>query len=144
MINNLMLNILLVEDDEVDIMTVQRAFKKGNIVNPLYLAGNGLEALALLRGTPGQPAVVPPERRLILLDLNMPKMNGLEFLRELRADPAIRHIPVVVLTTSNEERDRVNAYNFNVAGYILKPVTFSVFVELMITLDKYWTLCEMA
>jgi CheY-like chemotaxis protein len=144
MINNLMLNILLVEDDEVDIMTVQRAFKKGNIANPLYLAGNGLEALALLRGTPGVPSLIPPERRLILLDLNMPKMNGLEFLRELRSDPTIRHIPVVVLTTSNEERDRVEAYHLNVAGYILKPVTFSVFVELMITLDKYWTLCEMA
>jgi CheY-like chemotaxis protein len=139
-----MLNILLVEDDEVDIMTVHRAFKKGNIANPLYLAGNGIEALALLRGNPGEPALIPPERRLILLDLNMPKMNGLEFLRELRSDPAIRHIPVVVLTTSNEERDRVDAYNLNVAGYILKPVTFSVFVELMITLDKYWTLCEMA
>ncbi len=144
MINNLMLNILLVEDDEVDIMTVQRAFKKGNIANPLYLAHNGIEALALLRGNPGEPSLIPPERRLILLDLNMPKMNGLEFLHELRADPTIRHIPVVVLTTSNEERDRVDAYNFNVAGYILKPVTFSVFVDLMITLDKYWTLCEMA
>ncbi len=144
MINNLMLNILLVEDDEVDIMTVQRAFKKGNIANPLYLAGNGIEALALLRGNPEQPSPIPPERRLILLDLNMPKMNGLEFLRELRSDPTIRHIPVVVLTTSNEERDRVDAYHLNVAGYILKPVTFSVFVELMITLDKYWTLCEMA
>jgi CheY-like chemotaxis protein len=144
MINNLMLNILLVEDDEVDIMTVQRAFKKGNITNPLYLAGNGIEALALLRGKPGEPALIPPERRLILLDLNMPKMNGLEFLRELRSDPTIRHIPVVVVTTSNEERDRVEAYHLNVAGYILKPVTFSVFVELMITLDKYWTLCEMA
>jgi CheY-like chemotaxis protein len=144
MINNFMLNILLVEDDEVDIMTVQRAFKKGNIANPLYLASNGLEALSLLRGNPGQPSLIPPERRLILLDLNMPKMNGLEFLHELRADPTIRHIPVVVLTTSNEERDRVDAYNFNVAGYILKPVTFSVFVELMITLDKYWALCEMS
>jgi CheY-like chemotaxis protein len=144
MINNFMLNILLVEDDEVDIMTVQRAFKKGNIANPLYLAGNGLEALSLLRGNPGEPAPIPLERRLILLDLNMPKMNGLEFLRELRSDRTIRHIPVVVLTTSNEERDRVEAYDLNVAGYILKPVTFSVFVELMITLDKYWTLCEMA
>lgn len=143
MIEDLMLNILLVEDDEVDIMTVQRAFKKGNITNPLYLAGNGIEALAMLRDTPAQPSLIPAERRLILLDLNMPKMNGLEFLQELRADPAIRHIPVVVLTTSNEERDRVQAYDLNVAGYILKPVTFSIFVELMVTLNKYWTLCEM-
>ncbi len=141
---NLMLNILLVEDDEVDVMTVQRAFKKGNITNPLYIAGNGLEALAMLRGEPGQPSVVPSDRRIILLDLNMPKMNGLEFLQELRADPTIRQIPVVILTTSNEEQDRIQAYNLNVAGYILKPVTFSIFVELMITLNKYWTLCEMA
>jgi CheY-like chemotaxis protein len=141
---SLMLNILLVEDDEVDVMTVQRAFKKGNITNPLFIAGNGLEALTMLRGEPGQPSVIPSNRRIILLDLNMPKMNGLEFLQELRADPTIRQIPVVVLTTSNEEQDRIQAYNLNVAGYILKPVTFSVFVELMITLNKYWTLCEMA
>jgi CheY-like chemotaxis protein len=141
---NLMLNILLVEDDEVDVMTVQRAFKKGNITNPLFIAGNGLEALTMLRGEPGKPSVIPSDRRIILLDLNMPKMNGLEFLQELRSDPTIRQIPVVVLTTSNEEQDRVQAYNLNVAGYILKPVTFSIFVELMITLNKYWTLCEMA
>ena len=144
MMKNTMLNILLVEDDEVDVMTVQRAFKKGNITNPLYLAGNGIEALAMLRGTMGQPSLIPSERRIILLDLNMPKMNGLEFLQELRSDQAIRQIPVVVLTTSNEEKDRIQAYDLNVAGYILKPVTFSIFVELMITLNKYWTLCEMA
>jgi CheY-like chemotaxis protein len=141
---NLMLNILLVEDDEVDVMTVRRAFKKGNISNPLYIAGNGIEALAMLRADPGQPASMPTERRIILLDLNMPKMNGIEFLRELRADATIRHIPVVVLTTSNEEQDRIQAYNLNVAGYILKPITFGNFVELMVTLNKYWALCEMA
>ena len=140
----LMLNILLVEDDEVDVMTVQRAFKKGNITNPLYIAGNGIEALAMLRGVSGQASAIPRDRRIILLDLNMPKMNGLEFLQELRADPTIRHIPVVVLTTSNEEQDRVQAYNLNVAGYILKPITFGNFVELMVTLNKYWTLCEMS
>ena len=138
-----MLNILLFEDDEVDVMTVKRAFKKGNITSSLYIAGNGLEALAMLRGTPEQPSPIPPERRIILLDLNMPKMNGLEFLHELRADAMIKSIPVVVLTTSNEERDRVEAYDLNVAGYMLKPVTFSVFIELMVTLNKYWTQCEM-
>ncbi len=139
-----MLNILLVEDDEVDVMTVRRAFKKGNITNPLYVAGNGIEALAILRGQPDQPSLIPTERRLILLDLNMPKMNGLEFLQELRADRQLRQIPVVVLTTSNEERDRFQAYQLNVAGYMLKPVTFSIFVEMMVTLNKYWMLCEMA
>jgi CheY-like chemotaxis protein len=138
-----MLNILLVEDDEVDVMTVQRAFKKGNISNHLYLAGNGIEALTILRGKPGDAASMPTDRRIILLDLNMPKMNGLEFLQELRADSTIRHIPVVVLTTSNEEQDRIQAYNLNVAGYILKPITFANFVDLMVTLNKYWALCEM-
>jgi CheY-like chemotaxis protein len=143
MVVNKMLNILLVEDDEVDVMTVQRAFQKGNITNPLYVADNGLEALMILRGESGQPSPMPTERRIILLDLNMPKMNGLEFLQEMRSDDSIKHIPVVVLTTSNEECDRLQAYQLNVAGYILKTVTFSTFVELMVTLDKYWTLCEM-
>jgi CheY-like chemotaxis protein len=137
------INILLVEDDEVDVMNVRRAFKKNNITNPLYVAENGLEALALLRSQDGKNPTVPPVRRLILLDLNMPKMNGLEFLQQLRADPALKSTPVIVLTTSDEDRDRVEAYNLNVAGYILKPVTFSRFANVMITLNNYWTLSEM-
>jgi len=137
-----MTNLLLVDDDEIDVMTVQRAFKKNNITNNLYIATNGIEALAMLRSN-GNPPVVPPERRLILLDLNMPKMGGIEFLRELRKDPAIKAIPVIVLTTSNEDKDKVEAYNMNVAGYIVKPVTFSKFVEAVATLNKYWTLSEM-
>ncbi len=138
------INILLVEDDEVDVMNIKRAFKKSNISNPLYIAGNGLDALQLLRPQEeGQPAEVPENRRLVLLDLNMPKMNGLEFLHVLRDDPKLRLTPVIVLTTSDEDRDRVEAYNLNVAGYILKPVTFSKFAEVMATLNKYWALCEM-
>lgn len=134
------IHILLVDDDEVDVMNVQRAFKKNNIVNPLYVACNGLEALAILRGDGEQP--MPDERRLVLLDLNMPRMNGLEFLRELRADPQLRPTTVVVLTTSDDDRDKVEAYQLNVAGYILKPVTFPAFVEAMATLNKYWTISE--
>jgi len=137
------LNILLAEDDELDVMNVQRAFRKNNIVNPLHVASNGVEALEMLRGRNGEPPVVPDDRRLILLDLNMPRMGGIEFLRELRADPNLRHITVVVLTTSDEERDKVDAYDMNVAGYILKPVTLSAFVEIMATLNKYWTVNEL-
>lgn len=137
------INILLVEDDEVDVMNVKRAFKKGKITNPLFVANNGLEGLAMLRRAGGEASSVPEYRRLILLDLNMPKMNGLEFLEVLRNDPDLKSIPVVVLTTSDEDRDRIEAYNYNVAGYILKPVTFSNFTEVMTTLNKYWTLCEM-
>jgi CheY-like chemotaxis protein len=133
-----LLNILLIEDDQVDVMNVRRAFEKNRIVNPLQVAANGLEALEMLRSN-----IVPADRRLILLDLNMPRMNGLEFLGALRADSALHATPVVVLTTSNDERDKVEAYNLNVAGYLLKPVTFVRFVEAMAALNKYWTLVEM-
>jgi CheY-like chemotaxis protein len=136
------LNILLVEDDELDVMNVQRAFRKNNISNPLYVAGNGIEALERLRGE-GPGPHVPNNRRIILLDLNMPKMNGIEFLRELRRDPALAATTVIVLTTSDEERDKVEAYKLNVAGYILKPVTLAAFVEIMATLNKYWTVSEL-
>jgi len=138
-----MINILLVEDDEVDVMNVKRAFKKVNITNPIYIASNGLEALNILRGNHDKYPDFPQERRLILLDLNMPKMGGIEFLQQLRSDPQLRPTPVVVMTTSNQDQDRVEAYNLNVAGYILKPITFSSFVEMMVTLNKYWILCEM-
>ena len=131
------LEILLVEDDAVDVMNVRRAFKKNKLTNPIHVAQNGIQALEVLRnGT-------LPARHLVLLDLNMPKMNGIEFLRELRADPDLQTTSVVVLTTSNEERDRVEAYRLNVAGYLLKPVTFPSFVDLMATLNKYWTLVEL-
>jgi CheY-like chemotaxis protein len=133
-----MLNILLVEDDEVDVMNVRRAFERNNVSNPLFVAGNGLEALELLRD-----GTVPKERRMVLLDLNMPKMNGIEFLQALRSDPELASTPVVVLTTSNDDQDKIDAYNLNVAGYLLKPVTFSNFCERMTTLNKYWTLVEM-
>lgn len=132
-------NILLVEDDEIDVMNVRRAFEKGKITNPVFHAEDGRRALEMLRDD-----TFPATRRLVLLDLNMPRMNGIEFLKELRADPALRGISVVVLTTSDEERDRVEAYSLNVAGYLLKPVRFVPFIELMVTLNRYWTLMEMA
>ena len=132
------LNILLVEDDEVDVMNVKRAFEKAHITTPLFVANNGLEALEKLRSRD-----IPNYRRLILLDLNMPKMNGIEFLRELRKDPELCSLPVVVLTTSRMDQDRIESYQLNVAGYLLKPVTFATFCELMVTLNKYWALVEM-
>jgi CheY-like chemotaxis protein len=132
------LNILLVEDDNVDVMNVRRAFQRAHVSNPLHVASNGLEAIDMLRGD-----TIPRERRLVLLDLNMPRMNGIEFLRAVRGDAELRSLPVVVLTTSNDERDKVDAYNLNVAGYLLKPVTFADFVDLMAALNKYWMLVEM-
>jgi CheY-like chemotaxis protein len=135
------LNILLVDDDEVDCMNVQRAFRKSNIANPLTIAHNGVEALDMLRGTNGCTKIEPTPR-IILLDINMPKMNGLEFLRELRADKDLHSISVFVMTTSNDEKDRFEAYNNNVAGYIIKPISFENFVTAVSTLNSFWQLCE--
>jgi CheY-like chemotaxis protein len=131
-------NVLLVDDDDVDVESVRRAFGRGNITNPLWIAADGEEALRILRGPD-----YPRDRRLVLLDLNMPKKNGIEVLREIREDPELASVCVVVLTTSNEERDRTEAYGLNVAGYLVKPVTFGSFVELMVALNRYWTLVEL-
>jgi CheY-like chemotaxis protein len=131
-----MISILLVEDDEVDVMNVKRAFKKGNISNPLHIANNGIEALEMLRNTS------KPSPRIILLDLNMPKMGGIEFLKELRKDKNLKNISVFVMTTSNEESDKIDAYNLNVAGYILKPLSMNRFIDAVSILNNYWKLCE--
>ncbi|WAS99531.1 response regulator [Nannocystis punicea] len=135
--DNRELHILLVDDDEVDVLTVKRAFQRNRLTNPIHVANNGLEALDKLRDGSLGP------RRLVLLDINMPKMNGIEFLRAVRADPALQATSVVVLTTSNEERDKIDAFKLNVAGYLLKPVTFGNFIDVTATLNKYWTLVEM-
>ena len=135
---NTLMTILLVEDDEVDVMNVKRAFKKNHIQNPLLVAGNGLEALEILRSNNLEVA----RPKIVLLDLNMPKMGGIEFLKELRKDPEIASISVFVMTTSNEDSDKVEAYNLNVAGYILKPLSMERFIEAVSTLKSYWMLCE--
>ncbi|MFW6131211.1 MAG: response regulator [Candidatus Aminicenantaceae bacterium] len=127
--------ILLVEDDQVDAMTVRRAFKDVHITNNLEVAGNGLEALDFLQNSNN------PNPCIILLDLNMPKMNGIEFLKHIKKDDNLKIIPVVVLTTSEEEQDRVDSYNLGVAGYILKPVDYRKFLDVVKTIDLYWTLC---
>lgn len=129
--------ILLVEDDTIDAMTVRRAFRDLNVTNPLAHALNGEEALAYLQNSDNERPCV------ILLDLNMPKMNGIEFLKIVKVDPVLRRIPVVVLTTSNEERDIVDSFKLSVAGYIVKPVDYRKFVEAIQTIDLYWTLSEL-
>jgi CheY-like chemotaxis protein len=131
------LNVLLVDDDELDVMNVQRAFRKNSILNPLFIAHDGVDALQKLRD-----GTIPLHRRIILLDLNMPRMGGIEFLREIRADPDLLSSIVIVLTTSAEDRDRVEAYNLNVAGYLLKPVTLPAFIEIMGALNRYWMVNE--
>ena len=138
-----LVSILLIDDDEVDCMNVQRAFKKSNILNPLIIAHNGLEGLDLLRGTNGLNKIEPIPR-IILLDINMPKMNGLEFLKEIRSDKELHSLSVFIMTTSNDEKDRFEAFNYNVAGYIIKPISFENFVAAISILNNFWQLCEQA
>lgn len=129
--------ILLVEDDQVDAMTVKRALKELHVTNPLLHRENGDAALACLRG----PASERP--CIILLDLNMPIMNGIEFLQAVKHDDELKRIPVVVLTTSEEQQDKVDSFNLGVAGYMAKPVDYRQFVEVMRSINTYWTISEM-
>ena len=129
--------ILLAEDDSVDAMTVKRALKDLKITNQLIHTANGEEALEYLRKeNNARPC-------LILLDLNMPKMNGIEFLEIVKADDLLQKIPVVVLTTSREEQDIVESFKLSVAGYMVKAVDYKKFVEMVRTIDLYWTLSEL-
>lgn len=129
--------ILLVEDDQVDAMTVKRALKELHVLNSVDTVENGEDALSFLKD--------PKNERpgIILLDLNMPRMNGIEFLTIAKQDRDLKRIPVVVLTTSREEQDKVDSFNLGVAGYMIKPVDYGQFVEVVKTIDLYWTLSEL-
>ena len=129
--------ILLVEDDQVDIMTVNRALKEIHVTNPVVSRENGEEAIQYLRDPESEQPCI------ILLDLNMPIMNGIEFLQVVKHDSQFKRIPVVVLTTSEEQQDKVNSFSLGVAGYMAKPVDYRQFVEVMRSIDAYWTISEM-
>jgi CheY-like chemotaxis protein len=128
--------LLLVEDDDLDAKTVQRALRELHVTNPLARVTNGEEALVWLR----DPAHGKPG--LILLDLNMPVMNGIEFLQAAKGDEQLRRIPVVVLTTSRQEGDKLASFDLSVAGYMVKPVDYTQFIEVVRTVNLYWTLSE--
>jgi len=130
--------ILLAEDDKVDAMTVRRAFNDLKVGNPLVHTVNGEDALKYLKGNGNKKPCV------ILLDLNMPKMNGIEFLKIIKADDALRSIPVIILTTSKEEQDKIESFKLCVAGYIIKSVDYRKFVEAVKVIDLYWTLSELS
>lgn len=130
--------ILLVEDDRLDAMTAKRAFKDLNVTNPLVHSVNGEEALEYLRDEGNRKPCV------ILLDLNMPRMNGIEFLKIVKEDETLKSIPIVVLTTSGDKEDISESFKLSVAGYIVKPVDYKGFVEAVRTVDLYWTLSELS
>lgn len=135
-----MVNLLLVEDDEVDVQGLKRAFAKSRIGNPITVARDGIEALEILRGENGQAKLAKPH--LILLDLNMPRMNGLEFLEAIRADEDLKASVVFMITTSKAEEDKARAYEKNVAGYIVKQDSANTFMQAVALLEHYWKIVE--
>ncbi|MFT5219323.1 MAG: CheY-like chemotaxis protein [Planctomycetota bacterium] len=133
-------NILLVEDDKVDILAVKRAFQQCKVVNPLTVACDGVEALEILRGDNGKEKLKAPY--IVILDLNMPRMNGLQFLKELRKDPQLDKSIVFVLTTSNSDKDRTSAYESHIAGYIAKADFDTAFIKTVSMLEAYSKIIE--
>ena len=131
---------LLVEDDEIDIKVITRGFKTLRLGNPIRIARDGIEALDILRGSNGKERISTPY--LILLDINMPRMNGIEFLEIIRADTRLKRSIVFILTTSASDEDRINAYNHNVAGYLLKSKVKNSFSSALELLDQYWRVVE--
>ena len=133
-------HILVVDDDEVDVKAVLRGFKELKIANPVTVARDGLEAFDALRGQNGREKLPTPY--LILLDLNMPRMNGIEFLEALRHDPEHQHARVFVLTTSASDEDRVKAYQHHIAGYVLKNSPGHSFTEAVAMIQHFWRIIE--
>lgn len=132
--------ILLVDDDSIDAEAIRRAFRKARIANPIVSVADGLEALQRLRDTTARGV---PRPYLVLLDLNMPRMNGIEFLEELRRDETLHNSVVFVLTTSDDDRDKVAAYDRHVAGYMVKNRAGEAFIDLIALLDHYWRIVEL-
>ncbi len=129
--------ILLIEDDDVDVMTVKRAIRDLKVTNQLVSIGDGEEAIEYLRiESTTKPCI-------ILLDLNMPKMDGAEFLKIIKADKALKKIPIVILTTSNSDRDVIESFERGAAGYMVKSVDYEKFVETIRAIDQYWTLSKL-
>ena len=133
--------ILHIEDDDIDSMIMGRAFKTLGIPHQIIRAKDGIEALDMLRGTGGKEKLSPTPQ-IVIIDLNMPRMNGIEFLKEIRTDENLRHLYVYVITTSNDEKDKAQAFRYCAAGYILKPVNMESFKEVLSALNNYWKVCE--
>jgi CheY-like chemotaxis protein len=132
--------LLHVEDDDLDIIGLQRAFSAARIANPITVAHDGIEALETLRGSNGRARL--PRPFIILLDLNMPRMDGISFLKEIRNDEELKHVIVFIMTTSNADSDKVNSYELGVAGYIIKADPARSFMEATALLETYWRVVE--
>jgi CheY-like chemotaxis protein len=135
------IRILLVEDDDGDAKAVVRTFEKAKIANPIVRALDGIEAMEILRGTDKQPKLAPPY--LLLVDLNMPRMDGIQLVTAIREDPELHDTIIFMLTTSNRAEDKEAAYSLNVTGYILKEKAGEDFLKLFTLVDTYWRIVEM-
>ncbi len=130
------IEILLVEDNPGDVRLTEEALKEGKVINRLSVVGDGVEAMAYLRKEGGYAEAVTPD--LILLDLNLPRKDGREVLRDVKSDPALRKIPIVVLTTSKDERDILKSYDLHANCYITKPVDFEQFITVVRAIEDFW------
>jgi two-component system response regulator len=136
-------DILLVEDDPNDVKLTLDTFKTANLANTIHVARDGVEALEFLFGAAaGTDQAMPQRPKLILLDLRLPRMNGHDFLERIKEDPRTSRIPVVVLTSSSEERDVMRSYDVGVNSYIVKPVDFEQFTEAVRDIGKFWLLMD--
>ena len=135
------ISILLVEDDDGDAKAVRRAFQKAKIANPIVRAVDGIEALEILNGAGGEEKM--PRPYFLLVDLNMPRMNGIQLVKALREDTNLHQSIVFILTTSKREEDKVAAYDLNVAGYIVKATAGQDFLNLVSLVDCYWRIVEL-
>jgi CheY-like chemotaxis protein len=135
------IKILLVEDDDGDAKSVQRAFKSARILNTMVRAVDGIDALDVMRGSNGRQKLAPPY--VLLVDMNMPRMNGIELVETLRQDEELRASIVFVLTTSKRDEDKLASYNLNVAGYIVKERAGEHFKNLVDLIQGYWNIVEL-
>ncbi len=133
------IHLLLVEDDDVDVMNVHRALASAPEVASVTVARDGVEALRLLRA-----GELPMERLIVVADLRMPRMSGLDLLKEMRADGRLKRIPTVILTTSDDPHDRDAAFCLGAAGYFVKPAASGRFKQIMDALRSYWSVAEFA
>ncbi len=133
--------ILVVEDDDGDAKALRRAFQAAKFANPTLRAVDGIDALDTLKGTNGKARL--PSAPILLVDMNMPRMNGIEFVKALRADKDLRHSIVFILTTSNRDEDRCAAYDLNVAGYVIKARGAEDFVNLVNLISAYLLIVEL-
>jgi len=132
------ITILMADDDDDDRKLTQEALQDGRLVNELHFVVDGQDLMDYLRHAGKYAELKPARPGLILLDLNMPRKDGRTALAEIKADPALRQIPVVILTTSKADEDIYRSYDLGVNSYIVKPVTFEALVDILQTLEKYW------